>query len=76
MGMLAFHITAYADHGHSGAPVMSSRGRLLGLVVHGVGVAIMQVAFVPVNVIHTFLTTGEPGLPGLMAPCCTLHHIC
>lgn len=60
-----YHTTAYADNGHSGAPVMSTRGHLLGLVVHGVGVSIKQVAFIPVNVIDAFLTMGEPRLPHL-----------
>lgn len=63
----AYHTTAYADNGYSGAPVMNIQGSLLGLVVKGVGMSIKQVAFIPVNVIDQFLVWGEPQLPGLPA---------
>jgi hypothetical protein len=64
-GLDVFETTAYADHGYSGAPVISTRGLLLGLVVRGVGVSMKQVAFIPVNAIEMFLVSGAPQVPGL-----------
>lgn len=57
--------TAYADSGYSGAPVIDMRGFLLGIVLRGFGVTIQQVSFVPANIIHAFLQSGQPQLPGL-----------
>lgn len=67
MGLDVYHTTAYADDGYSGAPVISSRGFLFGLVVSGIGSTIKQVAFIPVNAIQIFLVNGSPQLPGLPA---------
>lgn len=66
-GLDVYHTTAYADSGFSGAPVINTRGFLLGLVVRGIGTTIKQVAFIPSNVIQGFLLGPPLPLPGLPA---------
>ncbi len=57
--------TAYADNGYSGAPVVSVRGFLLGVVVGGQGSTIEQTEFIPANSAQYFLVSGSPRVPGL-----------
>ena len=60
--MEALYITAHADDGYSGSPVLSSDGYVVGMVKAGVGSSIKQVEVLPAQVIHMFLTSN--GLPG------------
>jgi S1-C subfamily serine protease len=56
-------ITAYADDGFSGSPVLNLRGCLIGMVQGGHGRTIKQVNVVPATIVHYFLVIK--GLPGL-----------
>lgn len=63
--MDTMHITAHADNGYSGSPVLSSDGYFVGMVKAGLGISIKQVEVVPAQVIHAFLTSkGLPGFQG------------
>ncbi|KXZ51648.1 hypothetical protein GPECTOR_11g102 [Gonium pectorale] len=58
-------ITALADNGYSGGPVLSSRERLVGIMKGSLGATIMQVGITPAADLHTFLLqSGQPGLLG------------
>lgn len=58
-------VTAYADAGFSGCPVLNMDGFLVGMVVAGDGFAIKQVKILPAQLLHAVLVISEPVLPGL-----------
>lgn len=65
VNMETMHITAHADEGYSGSPVLSSEGYVVGMVKVGVGTSIKQVEVVPADNIHSFLRSkGLPGFQG------------
>ncbi|PNH01629.1 hypothetical protein TSOC_012469, partial [Tetrabaena socialis] len=56
-------ITAHADRGYSGGPVVDVHGQLVGIIKGGLGTATMQVGITPAADVHTFLLqSGQPGL--------------
>lgn len=61
-GMDDMHVTAHADDGYSGSPVLSSHGFVLGMVKGGLGSTIKQVEVVSAKTIHDWLGAG--GYPG------------
>jgi len=59
----AIAITAHADDGFSGGPVVDKHGRLLGVVKGPLGTTIMRVGITPNTDLHTFLLQSSyPGL--------------
>jgi hypothetical protein len=59
----AFYVTAHADAGWSGGPVVNKNGRLMGLVQGSVGTQIKYLCIVPVALMHAFAVRhGQPGL--------------
>ncbi|EFJ39319.1 hypothetical protein VOLCADRAFT_101114 [Volvox carteri f. nagariensis] len=56
-------ITAHADNGYSGGPVLDCRGQLVGLIKGSIGTTIIQVGITPAVDLHTVLLQwGQPGL--------------
>ncbi|GAX78990.1 hypothetical protein CEUSTIGMA_g6430.t1 [Chlamydomonas eustigma] len=65
VGLDIMHVTANADNGYSGSPVLSAQGYVVGMVKGGVGTTIKQVEVVAVKTIHDFLISkGLPGFKG------------
>lgn len=60
----AVAITAHADDGFSGGPVVDKHGRLLGVVKGALGTTIMRIGITPNYDLHTFLL--QAGYPGLV----------
>jgi hypothetical protein len=64
-GLDCMHITAHADEGYSGSPVLSAQGFIVGMVKGSEGTSIKQVEVVSVKTIHGFLVSiGLPGFKG------------
>jgi hypothetical protein len=57
-------ITAQADDGFSGGPVVDKHGRLLGVVKSALGTTIMRIGITPNYDLHTYLL--QAGYPGLI----------
>ncbi|PNH09128.1 hypothetical protein TSOC_004249 [Tetrabaena socialis] len=56
-------ITAHADNGYSGGPVVNVHGQLVGIIKGGLGTSILQVGITPAEAVHGFLLkSGQPGL--------------
>ncbi len=65
VGLDIMHITAHADNGYSGSPVLSTSGYVVGMIRGGVGTTMKQVDVVDVKTIHNFLISkGLPGFKG------------
>eukprot|EP00798_Chlamydomonas_sp_ICE-L_P031021 gene31021-biopygen5632 len=60
----AVAITAHADDGFSGGPVVDKHGRLLGVVKGALGTTIMRIGITPNYDLHTYLL--QAGYPGLI----------
>lgn len=59
----AMAITTHADDGFSGGPVVDCLGRLVGVIMGGVGSTILRVGITPSFDVHTYLLqAGQPGL--------------
>jgi hypothetical protein len=59
----AVAITAHADNGFSGGPVVDMHGRLMGVVQGSLGSTIMRVGVTPSYDLHTYLLQSrQPGL--------------
>lgn len=64
-GLDIMHITAHADDGYSGSPVLSTQGYVVGMIRGDVGTTIKQVEVVDVKTMHAFLISkGLPGFKG------------
>ena len=64
-GLSGMHITAHADNGYSGSPVLSAQGYIVGMIKGEIGQTIKQVEVVDVKTIHDFLISkGLPGFSG------------
>eukprot|EP00955_Chlamydomonas_euryale_P108253 365832-Chlamydomonas_euryale.AAC.8 len=64
-GLNVMHITAHADDGYSGSPVLSTEGYVVGMIKGEVGTTSKQVKVVDVKTIHSFLVSkGLPGFQG------------
>eukprot|EP00798_Chlamydomonas_sp_ICE-L_P031010 gene31010-biopygen5611 len=57
-------ITAHADDGFSGGPVVDKHGRLMGVVKGALGTTIMRIGITPNYDLHTYLL--QAGYPGLI----------
>jgi hypothetical protein len=64
VGFDSMHITAHADDGYSGSPVLSTQGYVVGMIKGALGTTIKQVEVVSAQKIHDFLVSK--GLPGFM----------
>jgi hypothetical protein len=59
----AVAITAHADDGFSGGPVVDYMGRLVGVVKEGMGTTLLRVGITPAYDVHSYLLqAGQPGL--------------
>ncbi|KAG2452277.1 hypothetical protein HYH02_003301 [Chlamydomonas schloesseri] len=56
-------ITAHADNGYSGGPVVNTRRQLVGVIKGSLGAMMLQVDVTPAEHVHLFLLqSGQPGL--------------